>query len=134
MAKASRRRNCNGGISMDMKWENGGIALGPNGLPQRVSGLEEALQNAAMRLRLPRGSIPYAPDLGSGLAGLDPQEENSVQRAWALAGEALLPCPGVEVGQAMFDQEAWGWTFTITTPEGTGQVAVPGKEQSDGQV
>ena len=78
---------------MDMKWENGGIALGPSGIPQRVSGLEEALQNAALRLRLPRGSIPYAPDLGSGLAGLDPQEENSVQRGLGPGGRGAAPLP-----------------------------------------
>ena len=33
---------------MDLKWENGGIALGPSGIPQRVSGLEEALQNGSI--------------------------------------------------------------------------------------
>ena len=113
------------------KWRHSPGAQRPPPAGFRLGG---GAANAALRLRLPRGSIPYAPDLGSGLAGLDPQEENSVQRAWALAGEALLPCPGVEVGQAMFDQEDWVWMFTITTPEGTGQVAVPGKEQSDGQV
>ena len=78
------------------KWRH---SWGPTASPA-VSGLEEALQNAALRLRLPRGSIPYAPDLGSGLAGLDPQEENSAQRAWAWRERRVLPCPGVEVGQA----------------------------------
>ena len=118
-----------------MKWENGGTALGQR-LPSGVLAAEEArCKNAALRLRLPRGSIPYAPTWRDAWLEAGPgQEENSAQRAWALAGEALLPCPGVEVGQAMFDQEDWVWTFTITTPEGTGQVAVPGKEQSDGQV
>ena len=72
------------------KWRH---CLGPSGIPQRVSGLEEALQNAALRLRMPRGSIPYAPDLGSGLAGLDPQEENSVQRAWAWRERHCSPAP-----------------------------------------
>ena len=51
---------------MDLKWEPGGVALGPGGLPQQVAGLEELLQNIRLRLCLPRGSLPYGPLLGSG--------------------------------------------------------------------
>ena len=107
---------------MDLKWEPGGVALGPGGLPQQVAGLEELLQNIRLRLCLPRGSLPYGPLLGSGLPQLDPGEENSLQRAWALAGEALLGCPG---GTGL-------WQVWVETPLGAGQVAVPGKEETDG--
>ena len=40
---------------MDLKWEPGGVALGPGGLPQQVAGLEELVQNIRLRLCLSRG-------------------------------------------------------------------------------
>ena len=89
---------------------------------------------AAIRLRLclPRGSLPYGPLLGSGLSQLDPGEENSLQRAWALAGEALLGCPGVRVTQVEYHSGTGLWQVWVETPLGAGQVAVPGKEETDG--
>lgn len=117
---------------MDLKWEPGGVALGPGGLPQQVAGLEELLQNIRLRLCLPRGSLPYGPLLGSGLPQLDPGEENSLQRAWALAGEALLGCPGVRVAQVEYHSGTSLWQVWVETPLGAGQVAVPGKEETDG--
>ena len=117
---------------MDLKWEPGGVALGPGGLPQQVAGLEELLQNIRLHLCLPRGSLPYGPLLGSGLPQLDPGEENSLQRAWALAGEALLGCPGVRVAQVEYHSGTGLWQGWVETPLGAGQVAVPGKEETDG--
>lgn len=119
---------------MDLKWEPGGVTLGSNGLPLQVDGLEEALQNIALRLRLPRGSFLYDPTLGSGLGKLDPAEENSAQRAWALASEALLACPGVHITGVTYNQETGAWEFTVETPLGTGQISVPGKEETDGNL
>lgn len=119
---------------MDLKWEPGGAAPGPDGLPQRVDGLDEALQNIAMRLWMVRGSFPYQPSLGSSLGELDPQEENSQQRAWALAGEALLDCPGVRVNKVLWDTEKGMWQLWVTTPQGSGTVTAPGKEEADGEL
>lgn len=119
---------------MDLKWTLGGVPLGADGFPERVDGLEETLQNAALALNLSRGSLPYAPDLGSGLRQLDPGEENSSQRAWAMAEEALMSFPGLRVKKTIFDAEAGVWDFTLETPLGTGHVTVPGKEQTDGEL
>lgn len=117
---------------MDLKWENGNVALGPGGLPQRVDGPQEALQNARLALCLRRGSFPYGPGLGSALWDLDPAGENAGQRALALAQEALLPVPGAEALQAAWDGQAW--VIQLKTPQGTGQAAVPGKESANGQL
>lgn len=117
---------------MDLKWEPGGVVLDGTGLPQQVDGLEELLQN--ITLRLPRGCFLYDPGLGSSLKELDAGEENSTQRAWAVASEALLGMPGVQVSGAEYDQEAGLWNFTVETPLGVGQVSAPGKEQEDGQL
>ena len=117
---------------MDLKWEPGGVALGPGGGPAQVEGLEELLQNVALRLNLHRGSLPYDPELGSGLFQLDHREENSAQRAWALANETLMDLPGVRVVQASYDTETGMWLFTVETPLGGGQAAARGKEETDG--
>lgn len=119
---------------MDFKWEPGGVALGPGGLPEMVDGLEEALQNVALRLALPRGRLPYEAGLGSGLKDLEPSEENSSQRAWALANETVMGCPGVRVVQGEYDSETGAWVFLVETPLGTGTVSAPGKEETDGTI
>lgn len=119
---------------MDLKWEPGGVALGPGGIPQQVNGLEETLQNVALRLTMPRGSFPYGKDLGSGLRELNPAEENSAQRAWALANETLMGSPGVRITQAAYDQESGVWRFAVETPLGAGQVSAPGREESHGNL
>lgn len=117
---------------MDLKWEPGGVVLGPGGIPKTVTGLEEMLQNVALRLNLHRGGLPYDPDLGSGLFQLDPQEENSSQRAWSLANETLMDYPGVRVIQASYDTEEKMWVFTVETPLGRGRVTARGKEETNG--
>ncbi len=119
---------------MDLKWEPGGVALGPGGVPLQVSGLEEMLQNVTLQLSMPRGSFPYGADLGSGLRELDPAEENSTQRAWALANETVMGSPGVKITQAAYDSESGAWCFTVETPLGTGQVWAPGKEKEHGNL
>ena len=110
---------------MDFKWTPGGVPLGWDGLPGQVDGLEEALQNAAMALH---------PDLGSGLSQLDPNEENSSQRAWALAEEALMRFTGYRVTEVSYDSDAGMWHFAVETPLGAGYVTVPGKEKTDGEL
>ncbi len=106
---------------MGLKLEGGGYALGPAGLPETVSGLEELLQNIRLRLTLPRGSFPYGRDMGSGLGDLDRTEEHAEERALALASEALLGLPGVRAEAARLREDGT-IAFTLSTPLGEGEV------------
>ncbi len=119
---------------MQWKWNGAGEAAGPGGLPQPVTGLEEALQNGAMAVSLARGSFLYGPELGSGLRELDPEEEHSGERARALAEEALLGLAGTRVKEAWYEEAAGRWRFVLETPQGEGQVTAPGKESGDGNL
>lgn len=106
---------------MGLKLKDGNYVLGPTGLPQETDGLEELLQNALLRLSLPGESFPYDRSLGSSLAGLDTSAEHALERAVALANDALLDLPGVRVERAKF------WIrgtilFTLSTPLGEGEV------------
>lgn len=105
---------------MELKWRDGGLVLGPGGIPETVSGLEELLQNVRMRLALRRGSFPYGRDLGSGLADWDGGEEHARERAEALANEALLDLPGVRAEAARISEN--GVVFTVATPLGEGEI------------
>lgn len=107
---------------MDLKLENGNIALGPGGLPQMVGGLEELLQNAWLRLSIRRGSLPYCRELGSGLWQWDPQEDHALDRAVALANEALLDLPGVRAKRAEATED--GVRFLMETPLGEGEIII----------
>ncbi len=106
---------------MALKLQDGTYVLGPAGLPETVSGLEELLQNALLRLSIPRGSFPYGRDLGSGLKGLDRSGEHAGEQAAALANEALLDLPGVRAEKAEFRQDG-RIAFTLSTPLGEGTV------------
>ena len=107
---------------MDIKWEHGDWALGPGGLPGRVSGLAELLQNAGMRIAMVKGSLPYEPELGSGFWQWDPAGDHALERAVALANEALLDLPGVRATAAQATEH--GAVFTIATPLGEGDAEV----------
>ena len=107
---------------MDMKWEQGDWALGPTGLPETVEGLEELLQNGAMAIAMRQGSLPYDRSLGSRFYLWDREEEHALERAVALANEALLDLPGVRATAAQATEH--GAVFTIATPLGEGDVEV----------
>lgn len=107
---------------MDVKWEQGDWALGPTGLPGSVSGLAELLQNSGMRIAMKRGSLPYEPELGSLFWQWDPAEDHALERALALANEALLDLPGVRATGAQAAED--GVVFTLETPLGEGEVKV----------
>lgn len=107
---------------MDLKVTEGVHARGPTGVLQRVGGLEELLQNACLRISLRRGKFPYGRELGSGLWEWDPEEEHALERAVALANEALLDLPGVRAVSA--EQTQAGVKFTLRTPLGEGEVTV----------
>ncbi|MEH2934495.1 hypothetical protein [Acutalibacter sp. JLR.KK004] len=106
----------------DLCVKEGVHLLGPTGLPRRVEGLEELLQNAGMRIALRRGEFPYGRELGSGFWQWDSSEEHALERAAALANEGLLDMPGVRAVGAR-EVEA-GVAFQIDTPLGKGEVVV----------
>lgn len=101
--------------------KNGGYVLDVTGLPQIISGKDELLQNARLRLELKKGSFIYDRELGSGLHGLSPTEEHRLERAAALAVEALTGMPGVRV-QGCEAAEGGGISFQLSTPFGKGEV------------
>lgn len=107
---------------MDLKVSRGLHVLGPTGLPQQVDGLEELLQAAALRISLRRGEFPYGRELGSTLWLWDPEEEHALERAAAIANEALMDMPGVLALDA--EEVEDGVAFTISTPLGKGEVTV----------
>lgn len=116
---------------MDTKVENGNFVLSSTGLPRTVEGLEELLQYARMSLSLRRGEFPYGRELGSGLWKWDPEEEHALDRALALANEALLWLPGVRAVEAARIQG--GAAFVVETPLGKGEVEIGGLSGNTGQ-
>ncbi len=105
---------------MGLKLENGNYALGPGGMPMEADEAEELLQNAAMRLNLPRGAFPYGRELGSRLGELDPAGDRAEEQAVSLANEALLELPGVLAERAEF-LEGGVIRFAVSTPLGKGE-------------
>lgn len=114
-------RNEKGGRALALKLEKGVYALGQGGLPLENTPLAEALQNAALRLAIPKGSFPYAREWGSRLGEVNPQAEHALEHAVSLAKEALLEAPGVTAESAEF-LESGGIRFVISTPLGKGEV------------
>lgn len=82
---------------MDTALANGDFLLGPTGFPRRVSGQEELLQRATIRLRVPQGVFAYQPELGSRIHTLRPDTVDKEANALAMAQEALREMPQVQV-------------------------------------
>lgn len=108
---------------MDTKVENGGYVPASNGLPEVVEGRAELVQYARLRLLLRRGTFPYNRELGSGLWQWSPQEPHALDRALALANEALLDLPGVRAVSAGMTEEN-RLRFTIRTPLGEEEITL----------
>lgn len=73
---------------MEIKLEDGDYVKAVDGTLKTVSGDEELLQEAKMRLFTRRGAFCYAPSFGSRLAELSP---DAGQQAFVFAQEALAP-------------------------------------------
>lgn len=56
---------------MDHLIANGDMVMGHDGNPEMISGLQELIQRALIRLTVKKGDFVYDSTLGSGLAGLD---------------------------------------------------------------
>lgn len=108
---------------MDTALQNGDFAVTAGGLPYAITGLEECLQRAQLRLQMRLGGLVYAPELGSLLYTLTDRSQHALAvryAAQALAEEADLSVTAL-------DWQEDGLSYTIATPYGTGTVVVPMK-------
>ena len=88
---------------MDRMLKNGDYVKTADGTLATVTGGEELLQYAAMRLLARRGEFVYAPAFGSRLAQLSPDDS---EKAFVFAQEALSPMlPKVQVVAAECDAD-----------------------------
>lgn len=74
---------------MDTALKNGDFHLGSNGRPARISGEQELLQRAMIRLNVPLGSFDYDAALGSRLHTLKTDDAGFSEKAVSMAQEAL---------------------------------------------
>ena len=116
---------------MDTAIKNGDFFVDEMGLPVQVSGQEELLQRAWLRLQVPKGAFCYQKKFGSRLAELDPQSSDITAKAFDAATEALAELPQVTV-RGVSVEETEGQTvflFQLATRcgEGTVEVSFPGK-------
>ncbi len=105
---------------MSLQISMGTYPLDSRGLPKEVTGLAELVQNAALRLNLPKGKFPYGRELGSRLGELDREDGHAGEQAVALANEALMDMPGVKAVSAELAENG-SICFQLTTPLGEGE-------------
>ncbi|WP_050697093.1 hypothetical protein [Anaeromassilibacillus senegalensis] len=90
---------------MDTALENGDFAAGANGFPRQIDGVDELLQRAKIRLRVPLGRFPYQPELGSRLYTLHAGDDGNDALALTMAQEALKRLPQLRVDKAVCSVE-----------------------------
>lgn len=90
---------------MDMKIENGKIALSPSGMPVTLSGEELSLQKAEILLKTPKGSFIFDRNFGSRIHEMRPNErENADALLFEYALEETGKIPGVKVIDTQYTQ------------------------------
>ena len=113
---------------MDTAIANGDWTVNGNGIPVVLSGFEEQLQRAFIRLSIKQGSFAYDPLLGSRLYTLKPTDSDLNEKALSLAQEALhKDMPQVTVQSAVCSILLGGGlnvTVSLQTAEGKGSVTV----------
>ena len=82
---------------MDIMLKNGDQVFDRQGAPVMLRGKEELLQQAALRLSIPKGTLPWAPQFGSQLHTLALTGRGTAlsQRALSVCRQALLPVKGL---------------------------------------
>lgn len=91
---------------MDTLLVDGDHYLGDLGLPVTLTGAQERVQQALLRLSLRRGSFPLDTGLGSELYKLSGARPDALQRlALGYVREALAPITDVEVEQVAVRRE-----------------------------
>lgn len=82
---------------MDVLLRNGDMVIGHDGSALQVSGVQELLQQAVLRLSIRRGSLSHDPAFGSRLHQLGGAGGSLNEKALAACREALTPIPDVRV-------------------------------------
>ncbi len=74
---------------MDIKIKDKDISLTPSGIPETVSGFEQAVQQIGFALTIPRGSFVYNREIGL-FSDFDFTESDAPKRIEALVNESLI--------------------------------------------
>lgn len=74
---------------MDVKIKNGDICLNPNGSCVNVSGLEQAVQQVNLAIKIPKNSFIYDRNIGA-INDIDFNDINNEKKIEALINECLL--------------------------------------------
>ena len=82
---------------MDTAINKGDFLLDSSGLPISISGVQEILQRAIIRLTVRKGSFVYDTDLGSNLYKLKAGSANIKSEALNMLKEALKPMSNIFV-------------------------------------
>lgn len=74
---------------MDIKIKDGDISVFESGVPEYVSGFEQAVQQINLALKIPRGSFVYNREIGF-LSDFDFTESGAEKKIEALLNESLI--------------------------------------------
>ena len=74
---------------MDIKIENGDLSIAQNGIPERVAGLEQAVQQVNFALKIPKGSFVYNREAGA-FGDIDFSDVDVGKKIEAKVNECLL--------------------------------------------
>ena len=124
---------------MDTALSQGDFAVNAGGVPFLIQGEQELLQQAKIRLAVPKGAFCYDTELGSRLYTLNFAEGDKNLRAKELAAEALLELEGVTVTATECQQYSNGEGLvrvTLSTPYGARELSIfiKGKVEADGDL
>lgn len=97
---------------VDTKLENGDFAVDGRGLPFFIDEIEEILQRAYIRLKVPKGSFVLDKELGSTLYKLKELSDKDLHTAALIAvREALLPVEGIVVEDVVVERVDGGGLY-----------------------
>ena len=110
---------------MDNKITDGDTELNKKGLPMEITGIDECIQQAFIRLTVKKGNFPYNRELGSRLHTLGPVVEKNQLLAYA---REALSGSGIYADDAeILEKEI---IFSLSTPFGKGEVKIAAGEES----
>lgn len=110
-----------GGVELDMLLYRGDHLRNARGFPQKIEGGAEAIQQAMIRLSVPKGSFTLDEELGSRLHTLgNMAEEQQQELALEYAREALMDMSDIRVVSASCKQEEYGVLSFVFSLEYTG--------------
>ena len=106
---------------MDTAIYNGDFLTAAGGIPVEYTGRDELLQQVYLRLKVKRGSLPYAPTLGSRLHTLTPGTTTQ-EAVLTFIAEAMEGCSNAEILSAEMTET--GIAVEVRTPYGTGTITI----------